>query len=248
MNVLIVFAHPEPRSFNGALYDAARDTLQALGHAVETSDLYAMRFAAAISEADFTCERANPAVFNAGAEQQHAHERQAFAADIALEQQKLTRADLVILQFPMWWFGMPAILKGWVDRVFARGFAYLRGRMYDTGMLAGRRAMLSLTTGNPQSLYAPDGVNGDIEQILWPIHNGIFRYAGFEVLPPFIAHAPGIASPEQREAMLGAYRTHLETLDARPALYFHPDSDFGPDKRLKPGVAARSGFQRNVAR
>ncbi len=248
MNVLLVFAHPEPRSFNGALRDAARDTLQGLGHAVETSDLYAMRFFPAVSESDFTCERANPEVFNAGAEQQHAHEQQAFAAEIALEQQKVSRADLVILQFPMWWFGMPAILKGWVDRVFARGFAYLRGRMYDTGMLAGRRAMLSLTTGNPGSLYAPDGVNGDIEHILWPIHNGIFRYAGFEVLPPYIAYAPGIASPEQREAMLEAYRAHLRTLDDRPPLYFHPDSDFGPDKRLKPGVTARSGFQRNVAR
>ncbi len=66
MNVLLVFAHPEPRSFNGALNDAARDTLSSLGHTVETSDLYVMRFFAAISEADFTCERANPAVFNAG--------------------------------------------------------------------------------------------------------------------------------------------------------------------------------------
>jgi len=248
MNVLIVFAHPEPRSFNGALNRIARDTMTGLGHSVEVSDLYAMQFYPALSESDFTCERANPEVFVAGAEQQHASEKQAFVEAIATEQRKVERAQLLILQFPMWWFGMPSILKGWVDRVFARGFAYLRGRMFDTGMLKGRRAMLCLTTGNPQPLYAPDGANGDIEHVLWPIHNGILRYAGFEVLPPYIAYAPGIASPEQRTAMLEGYRAHLRTLDERPPLFFHPDSDFGPDKRLKPGVVARSGFQRNVAR
>ena len=246
MNVLIVFAHPEPHSFNGALRDVAQDCMQALGHSVEVSDLYAMRFFPAITEADFVCERADPARLNVGVEQQHAHERRAFAPEIQLEQQKVLRADLVILQFPMWWFGMPSILKGWIDRVFARGFAYLRGRMYDTGMLKGRRAMLSLTTGNPGSLFAPDGVNGDIDHILWPIHNGIFRYAGFEVLPAHIAYAPAMASPAERAATLKAYRSHLQTLDQRTPLYFHPDSDFGPDRRLKPGVLARSGFQRNV--
>jgi len=56
------------------------------------------------------------------------------------------------------------------------------------------------------------------------------------------------AHPEPRAAMLEAYRAHLRTLDDRPPLFFHPGSDFGPDKRLNPGVVARSGFQRNVAR
>ena len=103
-----------------------------------------------------------------------------------------------------------------------------------------------ISVGGWDPYYAPDGANGDIDQILWPIHNGIFRYAGFEVLPPHIAYAPGMASPDERAAALEAYRTHLQTLNERPALYFHPDSDFGPDRRLKPGVQARSGFQRNV--
>jgi NAD(P)H dehydrogenase (quinone) len=57
------------------------------------------------------------------------------------------RADLLILQFPIWWFGMPAILKGWADWVLARGFAYVAGRKYDTGMFRGKTAMVAATTG-----------------------------------------------------------------------------------------------------
>ncbi len=68
---------------------------------------------------------------------------------------------------------MPAILKGWADRVFARGFAYLPGRKYDTGMFKGKRALLAATTGTSADTYAPDGIDGDILVVFWPIHNGL---------------------------------------------------------------------------
>jgi NAD(P)H dehydrogenase (quinone) len=138
MNVLIVYAHPEPRSFNGAMRDVAVETLASAGHEVVVSDLYAMHFNAVVGADDFTGERADPGFLSIAREQTKAYEIGTLAPDIVAEQEKLRRADLVIFQFPIWWFGMPAILKGWADRVFARGFAYSTGRKYDTGLFRAR--------------------------------------------------------------------------------------------------------------
>ena len=245
MNVLILFAHPEPRSFNGALKDIAVDALSKAGHDVVVSDLHGMGFYPATGVGDFAGRRADTDVLSIAAEQTHAVENGTLSPDIADEQRKVRAAGLIIFQFPMWWFGMPSILKGWVDRVLARGFAYLPGRKYDTGILASRRAMLSLTTGTSRDTYRADGIDGDINHILWPIHNGLLRYTGFDVLPPFVAYMPGRISAEERNAQLDAYRDRLGSIETMSPLFFHPLSDYGPDERLKPGIVARSGFQRN---
>ena len=246
MNVLIVYAHPEPRSFNGAMRDAAVETLAAAGHAVEVSDLYAMDFRAVVGPDDFLGERVDPQTLRIPAEQTRAFETGTLAPDILAEQDKQRRADLVILQFPLWWFGMPAILKGWADRVFARSFAGAAGRKYDAGLLRGKTAMVAVTTGTSADTYAPDGVDGDILNVLWPIHNGLFRYTGFDVFEPFVACMPGRLGLEARAACLEACRDRLRNLARARKLFFHPAADYGANERLKPGVAARSGVQRNV--
>ena len=79
--------------------------------------------------------------------------------------------------------------------MFARGFAYIAGRKYDTGMFRGKTAMVSATTGTSADTYSPDGVDGDILSVLWPIHNGLLRYCGFEVIEPFVAYMPGRVGP-----------------------------------------------------
>jgi len=246
MNVLIVYAHPEPTSFNGAMRDLAVQTLTEAGHSVEVSDLYAMNFQPVTSLGDFTGERSDPSRLSIAREQTHAMETGTIAADIAAEQAKLARADLLILQFPVWWFGMPAIMKGWADRVFARGFAYTTGRKYDTGLFKGKLAMVAATTGTSAETYAPDGIDGDILSVLWPVHNGLLRYTGFDVLPPHVAYMPGRIDDGARKAQLETYRERLLTIDRTPRLFFHPAEDYGPNERLKPGVLARSGVQRNV--
>lgn len=248
MHVLIVYAHPEPRSFNGAMRDVAVDLLRSNGHSVDVSDLYAMRFVPTVGADDFTGERADPDFLSIAGEQTHAVEHGTLRPDIAAEQDKIRRADFLILQFPIWWFGMPAIMKGWADRVFARGFAYVSGRKYDTGLLRGKAAMVATTTGTSADTYAPDGIDGDILNVLWPIHNGLLRYTGFDVVEPFVAYMPGRVAAEGRADYLSAYRERLLNLDTAPRLFFHPAADYGPDERLNPGVAARSGIQRNVPR
>ena len=117
MNVLIVYAHPEPTSFNSAMKDIAVETLAAQGHSVEVSDLYAMGWNPIAGPADIDAPPSQAERFSLAHEQTIAMENGTIAIDIATEQAKLMRADLVIFQFPVWWFGMPAILKGWADRV-----------------------------------------------------------------------------------------------------------------------------------
>ncbi len=246
MNVLIVYAHPEPKSFNGAMKDTALETLRGAGHDVTVSDLYAMRFNAVVGADDFEGERADAGFLSIATEQTKAFETGTLKADIVAEQEKLLQAELVIFQFPVWWFGMPAIMKGWADRVFARGFAYMPGRKYDTGMFRGKTAMVAATTGTSADTYAPDGIDGDILTVLWPLHNGLLRYSGFDVLPPFMAFMPGRVGSSGREAYLEAYKKRLLELDKTPKLFFHPAEDYGPNERLKQGVLAHSGVQRNV--
>ncbi|UQV47795.1 NAD(P)H-dependent oxidoreductase [Janthinobacterium lividum] len=244
MNILIIHAHPESGSFNGAMTQTAVRTLTALGHEVRVSDLYAMSWNPVLHPDEFS-DRANAQYFDASKEQEHAQANATVCSDVELEQEKVTWSDLVIFQFPLWWFSMPVMLKGWVDRVLSRGFAYSSGRKYGTGRFKGKRAMLSLTTGTASTLYAPNGIDGDLHHILWPIHNGILAYTGFTVLPPFAAWMPAQVSLEEREQYLQDYAERLSRLDDLEPLFFHPRQDYDENQQLKPGVIARSGVQWN---
>src|SRR5262245_45071995 len=183
MHVLIVYAHPERTSFNAALKDAAVETILGAGHSVVVSDLYAEKFVPVAGRHDFATV-ADGVRFHYQTEQQFAAERDAFAPDLAREQERLRRADILILQFPLWWGGPPAILKGWFDRVLACGFAYVDGRRFDTGFFKGRRALLCVTTGGTTERFSPTGVYGPIERVLWPVQRCTVEYLGMEAEEP----------------------------------------------------------------
>jgi NAD(P)H dehydrogenase (quinone) len=235
MNVLIVHAHPESRSFNGALTETAVRTLAGAGHSVVVSDLYAMGFNPVAGAGDFT-QRTNPATLDIGTEQGHAARHGGFAPDVQAEMDKLLACQLLILQFPLWWYSVPAILKGWIDRVFAYGVAYDFGRTWDRGVFTGRRAMLSFTTSSPPSSTGPDGRNGDLERTLWPLHAGVLALTGFSVLPPFVAPAVRWVDAATRAQLLDAWALRLRSIEADEPLYFHRLDDYDPGGRLKPGV------------
>lgn len=120
MKVLLVYAHPEPKSLNGSLKNFTIQHLQNAGHEVQISDLYAMDWKAAL-DANDSKNRLDETYFDASLDSQHAFKNGLQSDDIALEQSKLLWADTVIFQFPLWWFSMPAIMKGWVERVYAYG-------------------------------------------------------------------------------------------------------------------------------
>jgi NAD(P)H dehydrogenase (quinone) len=209
MKVFIVHAHPEPKSFNGALTRTAIETLGGAGHEVKVSDLYAMGWDPVSGPHNFK-SRAEPGYFKQQVEETHAAATGGFVPEIQAEIDKLFWCDALILQFPLWWFSVPAIMKGWVDRVFASGgVVYGGGKWYDNGTMRGKRAMLSLTTGGPETIYSETGLNGHIDALLYPLNHGILRFVGFDVLPPFVAWAPTRVSDEDRRRMLDAYRARL---------------------------------------
>lgn len=211
MKVLLVYWHPEPQSFNHAMFQQAIAALSQLGAEVKTSDLYSMGFDPVSSRNNFTTQH-DPHYLKLQLEEMHASEHAGFAADIEAEMQKLEWCDLMIWQFPLWWFGLPAALKGWVDRVFAMGRMYGGGRIYEDGVFKDKRALLSLTTGGPEESYLETGFNGDINAILRPVQRGILQFVGFQVLQPHIVYGPVRLSDEQRQLELQRYANRLQQL------------------------------------
>ena len=211
MKVFIVYWHPEPKSFNGAMFRAACETLGAAGHEVRTSELHEIRFDPVSSRRNFTTVK-DPNYFKQQTEEMYATEMNGFSEEIESEIRKIEWCDLMIWQFPMWWFGLPAVLKGWVDRVFAMGRTYGGGHFYETGVFRGKRAFLSLTTGGPEEAYRSGGFNGDIAAILRPIHRGMLQFVGFDVLAPQIVYGPAHLTDEQRRQHLATYATRLQRI------------------------------------
>lgn len=233
MHVLIVYAHPEPTSFNHAMKELAVATLTGAGHRVTVSDLYGQGFNPVAGGGDVLM-RADQARLDLGVEQAHAARTRGFAPEVQAEIDKLMAADFLLLQFPLWWYSVPAMLKGWVDRVFAYGVTYDFGRTWDRGIFQGRRAMLSFTTSSPATTALPDGRNGDLERTLWPLHAGVLALCGYAVLKPYVAHGVRWIDGPQRVAILANYRARLLQIESDPPLFFHKSADFGPDGRLKP--------------
>lgn len=197
MHVLVVSVLPTPDSLGTALRDVAVEALTEAGHTVEESDLYAMDFDPVLRGSDYGEETADitPLTDRAGA----AMRAGSTAPDVAEEQRKIAAADAVVFVFPLWWFGLPAMLKGWIDRVWVQGFAFgtsgpggprLR---YGDGGLAGKVALPIVTAGDRPGSFAPRGVNGDVEELLFPVLHGTFWYCGMETLQPVFA--PGVGYP-----------------------------------------------------
>jgi NAD(P)H dehydrogenase (quinone) len=213
MKVFIVYAHAEPKSFSGALFQASKDALRTAGHSVVTSDLYAMKFDPVSDRRNFATVK-NPEFFKQQIEELHATEVGGFAPDVEAELRKMEACDLMIWQFPLWWFGLPGILKGWVDRVLAMGRTYGGERFYEQGVFKGKRALLSVTTGGPDTVYQKGEWNGDIHAILRPIQRGILRFTGWDVLAPNILCAPVRASDEARQTWLMNWTARLRAIES----------------------------------
>lgn len=219
MNVLIVIAHPEPQSMNHAMLAVMRERFELHGWTVSVSDLYASRFRATPSPADFAVLH-NPERFSLAHEQRHAHATRRFRTDILYQQDRVRNADLVVFQFPLWWYAVPAILKGWAERVLSNGFAYDDEHMFENGLLKGKRTMLSLTTGATRAELAEDShYTGTVEQFLQPFMGGVLTFCGMDVAEPFIAYAVSRMGEVERRDMFDALRARIDALvtNAGPA-------------------------------
>ncbi|NHI00221.1 NAD(P)H-dependent oxidoreductase [Oceanimonas sp. MB9] len=219
MKVLIVYWHPEPASFNAAMLRTASRVLTAEGHEVQISDLNEMAFNPVSGRHNFITT-ANPDYFKQQDEEAHAARHDGFAEDCQSERQKLAWCDLLIFQFPLWWCGMPAMMKGWVDRVFTCQHDDETKYRCDAAPFREKRAMLSLTTGGPASQYSADGPLGAMPEVLSPIHKGMLALAGFQVLEPFVAYQPACLCEHGRIALLEQYTHRLQGLEQEAAIPF----------------------------
>jgi NAD(P)H dehydrogenase (quinone) len=246
VNVLWVFAHPEPCSLGAGLRDDGVRALGEAGHACRQSDLYAMKWKATLDRDDFVeddCLRPEERVL-ISAESKRAFQEGTLSPDIRCEQEKIDWADAIVLQFPLWWYGMPAILKGWFDRVFVKGYAYgvvdpddpRRTLRYGDGTLAGKRALLIVSSGSPEAALGPRGINGQLDQVLFPLLHGTLWYTGMTVLPPVPVFGADRVGPEQFEAAAALVRERVTTIaDTRPIPYRHQNGgDYDDDLVLLP--------------
>ncbi|GAA3119094.1 NAD(P)H-dependent oxidoreductase [Planomonospora alba] len=239
--ILIVTAHPESRSLNAALAAFAAGKLRAAGHEVRLSDLYGMKWKAAVDADDFpdhTADRRLDVLAVSG----QATLAGRLSPDIAGEQEKLRWSDAVILQFPMWWFSVPAILKGWIDRVFTYEFAHGPSvpPPYSEGALAGRRALVAVTIGARESAFSDRGIHGRLADLLYPLQHGLFWFTGMAPLEPFAVYDSIDVSKDRFTAVTQEYGRRLDRLFTDEPVPFRSlvGGGYDRDMRLLPGVEA----------
>jgi len=250
MRAHFVLAHPEPQSFNAHLVRSGSAALEGAGWSVSVSDLYAMGFDPCERREHFS-DRADPARFDAQAEQRHATDTGTLSKVVMDELALMDRADLLVLQYPMWWHLPPAMLKGWFDRVLAYGEAYTSNKRFEQGRFVGKRAMLSVTVGTSRATYEHDGRSGDIDLMLWPV-NFSLAYVGYEVLAPFVAYgveaglrySDPAAVAERLPAIVDEFHAVLPRVGERATIRFNRKDEWGTDGRIVPGAPVYSPFIR----
>ena len=247
---LIVLAHPEQRSFNGAWAEATRAACVAEHDTVLTSSICQMGFDAVEAPRHYT---APISPFDPLKAQEAAAEQGRMPADVQGEIDKLRRADRIVFHFPIWWFAPPASLKGWCDRVLAHGATHDVAHRFDSGRFRGRSVLFCMTTGSRETESGPDGKEGDVRLLLWPLAYTL-RYLGFTVLQPEVVHGVhGYHEGDRRgtlearlAAVLDAQRDLIAGWHRRAELAFNADTDFDAEGRLRPEAPSVTPFIRHV--
>jgi NAD(P)H dehydrogenase (quinone) len=197
--------------------NVAVQSLAQAGHEIVVTDLYGQGFSAVAQKWDFVTTTGNH--YNYALEQKHAANlNMAFSPDILGEIQKIQKADVILFVTPIWWFSVPAILKGWFDRVLAMGVAWNSDKIYENGMLRGKQAMLIAAAGDPMDYYQPNGRHGvTIAQSLDHINHGTLAYCGLNVHEPFIAMDLFKANDATRDETLKELTFKMDNFLASPS-------------------------------
>lgn len=213
---LLVHAHSETGSFVTAMRNRIAETLQADGYTILHSDLYEMDWNPVLSPKDFG-SRTNEDHLVYALEQRRGFKDGSLAADILIEIEKVQRADLVVFTFPLFWFNLPAILKGWIDRVFVSGTFYGGKTIYQRGGMVGKTATAAFSLGGRRDMFGPDSVHGPlVDGFLRSFFQGSLGYVGFEVIEPYVAYQVPYLSDDERRACLNDLSASFHALDSRP--------------------------------
>lgn len=183
MKHLIVYSHPNPKSFNHAIKETFAEALKKKKHDVHIRDLYTLNFDPVLKASDFELLQ-----------------KGRVTADVGAEQNEIKWADTITFIFPIWWTGLPARLKGYIDRVFSHGFAFVIDQNGVKGLLTGKKVLILNTTGTPQGMYEQSGMQKSMNQTM---DTGIFEFCGMQVVAHKYFSGVTTNSPEERNAMLG---------------------------------------------
>ncbi|WP_045458156.1 NAD(P)H-dependent oxidoreductase [Caballeronia cordobensis] len=214
----LVHAHPEPRSFCSAMAREAERVLKSRGDEVSFSDLYALDFDPVARASEFA-ERANGDYLIYALEQRHAREHDALAPDVRREVEALLDSDTLVLVFPLYWFSVPALIKGWIDRCFLSGTMYGGKRIYGRGGMAGKRAVIGVSLGGREHMFGPKGIHGELASgMLRHLLQGTLGYVGYDVVEPFFAWHVPYCSEAERADTLARWCGFVERLETQPRI------------------------------
>ncbi|HCB12414.1 MAG TPA: flavodoxin family protein [Gammaproteobacteria bacterium] len=187
MNVLIIYAHPNLHSFNRAILEVVEATLHERGHTTQVHDLYQMQFRCILDDEDLL-----------------RNWRGVLSDDVQREQEAVRWAQGLVLIYPIWWFGPPAILKGWIDRVFTRKFAFDINASGMQGLLTHERALILNTLGGDEAIYQKERWH---ELLVRPIAEGVLGACGVRNVGYQAFYQVLSVSRTERQAMLDKVRT-----------------------------------------
>ncbi len=180
MNVLIVYAHPNPLSFNQSILRVVNNRFKQKGASVRLKDLYAERFDPVLGEAQLSLQTEGK-----------------LPDDIKREQEQVAWADTIVVIYPLWWFDRPAILKGWFDRVFTNGFAFSFNEQGVQGLLKDKRAIVVVTAGGTKEDF---GKNAD--QLTKSTTEGTLAFCGITDIVDRVFYSVPVVNDEARKNML----------------------------------------------
>lgn len=162
MKHLIIYAHPNASSLNSHLKHVLVEHLEAGSHEVQVRDLYLLGFNPVLSLEDMAGQRDG-----------------IVADDVKQEQEFIEWADCITFIHPIWWTGLPAIMKGYIDRVFSYGFAYRYDNGIQKGLLTGKRTVIINTHGKSKAEYEAIGMD---KALLLTSDTGIYSYSGLDIV------------------------------------------------------------------
>ena len=183
MKHLIIYTHLNPTSFTKAIVDQVEKTASEKGNEIKVIDLYADKFNPVLEFPDI----------------EHMFMGKDAPADVKAYQDLVSWADHLTFVYPMWWGQMPAMLKGFVDRVFANGFAFSYSpEGYPEGLLKGKTAQLYVSTGTPNEMYEETGMHTAQNRV---IADGVFGFCGIDAKMTFFGNV-AMGTDELRKGYL----------------------------------------------
>lgn len=183
MRHLIIYAHPNENSLNHHLLNTVVETLQFRNEEVVVRDLYTIDFDPVLSLDDMQGQRMGKVL-----------------DDVKTEQEYISWAEQITFIYPIWWTGLPAIMKGYIDRVFSYGFAYRYDQGIQKGLLKSKKTVIINTHGKSHEEYEKTGMD---KALTLTSDNGIFIYSGLEIIRHLFFDKADKASPENLEIWKG---------------------------------------------